>query len=305
MNSVNSTLAKKIKRRQKIKNEISSWIWLIPVVIVLYLMVWRPTVMGVYLSFFKMKGYSAEEFIGFRNYIEVIKDTQFIPTLLNTVEYVVWSLIIGFIPPLILAICINEMMCLKGTLRIVLYLPAIVPGVAASLIWFYMYYPDASGFLNLILIKLGAEPYAWLNDARFTILYIIISMTWSGLPGTMLFYYASLQSVNGELYEAATIDGAGMFHRLVHVTLPQISGVLILQFVSQIISVFQVQQQPMAMTGGGPNNASISLGYQLYKYGFVNGRVGHAMALGVITFLILIFCTIFYFKLEKKVSENF
>lgn len=305
MSKVSSSLTSNIKRRQKLKNEISSWIWLIPVVIVLYLMIWRPTVMGFYLSFFKMKGFTAEEFIGFRNYIEVIKDTQFLPTLVNTVEYVVWSLIIGFIPPLVLAICINEMMRFKGTLRIILYLPAIVPGVAVSLIWYYMYYPDATGFLNLILTKLGAEPYAWLNDARYTILYIIISMTWSGLPGTMLFYYASLQSVNVELYEAATIDGAGMFHRLFHVTLPQISGVLILQFVSQMIAVFQVTEQPMTMTGGGPNNASISLGYQLYKYGFVNGRVGHAMALGVITFLILVVCTIFYFKLEKKVSENF
>ena len=292
------------KKVNRLKNDISAWIWLMPLIIVMYLMIWRPTVMGGVWSFFKMKGYTAGDFIGFRNYIEVVKDTEFLPTIFNTVKYVICSLIVGFLPPLFLAIMLKETVHFKEGFKLITYLPAIIPGVAVSLIWYYIYFPDASGLLNTVLMKLGMEPYGWLNDARFTILYIIISATWSGMPVTMLYYFASLQSVNTELFEAALIDGAGMFKRLVHVTIPQISGALLLQFVSQIIGVFQIMEQPMVMTGGGPNNASTSIGYQIYKYGFVSGRAGHAMALSVIVFLILIVCTLFYFKLEKKVSEN-
>lgn len=287
------------------KRNLSAWILILPMVIIFYLMIWRPTVMGGVWSFFRMKGYSPDGFIGLDNYIDVVKDTQFVPTLINTVKYVVCSLLVGFIPPIIAAILINEMVYFKKGFRILLYLPAVVPAIAAMLMWYYIYYPDQSGLLNMLLGKLGLEPYTWLNDGRFTILWIIITMTWSGFPTTMLLYYSSLQSVQVELYEAAVIDGAGIWRRAWSVTRPQISGIILLNFVRQIISVFQVMEQPLAMTGGGPNNASISLGYQLYRYGFVTGRAGHAMALGVIMFFILIIFTLFYFRLNKRIEDNY
>lgn len=293
------------RKNYMIRNTIEAWILLIPAVLVLYLMIWRPTVIGMIWSFFRIKGYSPTEFIGFRNYYEVIKDTQFFPTLFNTIKYVFWSFVVGFIPPLVIAIMINEMVHFKNGFKVVIYLPAVIPGVVALLMWYYIYYPDTTGLLNMVLTKLGMDPYIWLNDSRFTILYIIISMTWHGFAGAMLLYYAALQSVSIELYEAATIDGADMLKRVRYVTLPQISGILLINFVRQIISVFQVMQEPMTMTGGGPNGASISLGYQLYKYGFVNGRAGHALALGSIMFLILVVFTCFYFYINKKTEENY
>ena len=302
---IESFSVKSIRRHQRLKNNISAWMLLLPVVIIVYLMVWRPTVMGAVWSFFKMKGYSAKEFIGFQNYYEVIKDTQFIPTMINTVKYVLWSLVIGYIPPVIIAILINEMVHFKSGFKITVYLPAVIPGIAATLMWYYMYFPDETGLLNMILSKFGIAPYGWLNDERFTILYIIISMTWHGFAGTVILYFASLQGISTDLYEAATIDGAGMFARFWNITIPQISGILLLTLISQIKSVFQVLESPLVMTGGGPNNASISVGFQLYKYGFVSGRVGHAMALGVIIFLILMVVTCFYFYLQKKVEKNY
>lgn len=294
----------KTKRIQRIKNDFSAWILLLPLLLIMYLWVWRPTVMGVVWSFFKMKGYTPTEFIGLKNYIDVITDTEFIPTLLNTLKYVGYSLVVGFIPPVIIAIMINEVMHFKSGFRVIIYLPAVIPAIAANLMWHFMYYPDQSGLLNQILAIFGASPYGWLNDAKFTILYIIVAMTWQGFGATMILYYAAIQSVSIDLYEAATIDGAGMLRRLWNVTIPQISGILLLAFVQQIIGVFQVLDQPMVMTGGGPNNASTSVGYQLYKYGFVNGRAGHAMALGVIIFVILLIATAFYFHLNRKVEEN-
>lgn len=295
----------RMRTRQRLNNDVKAWLLMLPLVIAMYLMLWRPTAMGFFWSFFKMKGYTPTEFVGFRNFIEVMRDTEFLPTIINSVKYVVCSMIVGFVPPLIMAIMINEMVHFKNGFKLITYLPAIIPGVVVSLMWYFMYQPDSTGLLNAVLSKFGIEPYGWLMDGEFTILYIVISMTWAGAPGTMLLYFSALQGINTELYEAAIIDGAGMFKKFWNVTLPQLGGVLLLNFVSQIINVFQVMEQPLAMTGGGPNNASTTVGLQIYKYGFVSGRAGHAMALSVIVFILLVLMTVYYFKLEKKVSENF
>lgn len=297
----------KSQRMVRFRNNLDAWILMLPMVIILYLFVWRPTVLGAVWSFFRMRAYTVLDFCGLDNYIKVLSHTQFLPTLLNTIKYVLWSFIIGFFPPLFIAIMINEIVHFKNGFRVLIYIPAVIPGIAAMLMWYFMYYPDQTGLLNMILAKFGAAPKQWLNDPSFTIIGIIIYSTWKGFAGTMLLYYASLQGVSTELYEAAIIDGAGPFTRLWNVTRPAIEGLLLLQFVRQIISVFQIMQEPLAMTGGGPNGASTSLSYQLYQYGFNSGGkgTGLAMALGVIIFLILIVFTIFYFWLNRKVEDRY
>ncbi len=294
----------KLQRRQKRKLLFGAWILIIPAVVVFYLMIWRPSIMGIVWSFFKMKGYTPVKFVGLENYIKVVSDTQFWPVMWNTIQYVLWSFVIGFIPPIIIAFMLNEMVHFRNGLRTIIYLPAILPGITILLLWYFIYYPSETGMLNMIMMKLGFSPYIWLNDARFTILYIIIEKTWAGFPATMFLYYTTIQGIDLSLYEAATIDGAGPLRRFVHVSLPQIAGLIVLNIVRQLIGVFQIMQEPMVMTGGGPNGASTSLGYQLYQYGFVQGRVGQALALGTIVFLILIIATCFYFYLNKKVEEN-
>lgn len=307
--SQDTQLYKKIKRGKKmmkLRNDIDAWILMIPMVIILYLFVWRPTVLGGVWSFFRMKAYTVGEFCGFDNYKMVLSHTQFLPMLWNTVQYVLWSLIIGFLPPLVIAIMVNEIVHFKSGFRVLIYLPTVIPGIAAMLMWYFIYYPDHTGLLNMILIRLGMEPYIWLNDPKFAIVGIVIYSTWKAFPGTMLLYFATLQGVSVELYEAALIDGASSFKRFWHVTRPAIEGLLLLNVVRQIISVFQVMEAPMAMTGGGPNGASTPLSLQLYRYGFNSGGkgTGQAMALGVIIFLILIVFTIFYFWLNRKVEDR-
>lgn len=304
MKNSSHNINKKIKANS-LKQTIGVWFLLLPAVIAMYLMIWRPSAMGIVWSFFKMKGYTPTEFVGLENYIRVISNTEFWPIIFNTLQYVFWSFVIGFVPPVIIAFMLNEMVHFRSTMRVVIYLPAVLPGITILLLWYFIYSPDSSGMLNLLLAKLGMEPYIWLNDARFTIIFIVIQMTWAGFPGTMFLYYTTIQGISGELYEAATIDGAGPFRRFWHVSLPQIAGLLILNVVRQIIGVFQVMQEPMVLTGGGPNGASNTVGYQMYQYGFVTGRVGQALALGTIVFFMLIIATIFYFKLNKKVEDNF
>jgi len=304
---INALVRKRMSSNIKFRNELEAWVLMLPMVVILYLFIWRPTVLGAIWSFFDMKAYTVGDFCGLANYKNVLTHTQFIPILWNTIKYVVWSLIIGFFPPLFIAIMINEIVHFKNGFRVLIYIPTVIPGIAAMLMWYFMYYPDQSGLLNMILSKFGIGPYSWLNDPRFTIIGIVIYITWKSFSATMLLYYAALQGISIEIYEAAVIDGASSFKRLWHVTIPALEGLLLLNLVRQIISVFQIMEQPLAMTGGGPNGASTSLSFQLYQYGFNSGgkRTGEAMALGVIIFLILIVLTIFYFWLNKKVEDRY
>lgn len=296
-----------VKRKLGIKNNVDAWILMLPMVILLYLFVWRPTVMGAVWSFFDMKAYTVKGFCGLDNYVKVITHTRFLPILWNTVKYVLWSLVIGYLPPVIIAIMLNELLHFRSGLRLLIYIPVVIPGIAAMLIWYFMYYPDQTGLLNMLLSKVGVSARQWLNNGDFVIVGIIIYCTWKSFGSSMLLYFASLQGVSTEIYEAAIIDGAGPFKRLWHVTRPAMEGILLLQLVRQIISVFQIMQEPLAMTGGGPNGASTSLSYQLYEYGFNSGGkgTGQAMALGVIIFMILIVFTIFYFKLNSIVEDRY
>lgn len=309
MNVIKTSNVKQSKKHRAISNRtsISSWILMLPMVIALYLLIWRPTVLSAVWSFFRMKGYTVAEFCGFENYRKVLTHSQFLPMLWNTVKFVIWSLVIGFIPPLIMAIMLDEVVHAKSVFRVVTYLPAVIPGIAAMLIWYFIYSPEPTGLLNVLLGKFGIEPYRWLNDPKFTIIGLIIYSTWAGMPTTTLLYYAALQGVSAELYEAAIIDGAGIWRRIKNVTLPAMEGLLLLNAVRQIIGVFQTLDAPLAMTGGGPDGASTTLSFQLYQYGFNSGGrgTGQAMALGVIIFLILIVFTVFYFWLNRKVEDRY
>lgn len=286
-----------------IRKNLTGWLMLLPTVLFAYLIVWRPTVMGFYSSLFKMQGSARVEFVGLQNYIEIITDTNFLKVLMNTFKYTGFSLLIGFLPPLVIAILLNEVRKGQYTFRLGMYIPVVLPGIAVYMLWSYMYGPGETGLLNTILGAFGVEPYIWLQDAKYAIVWIIVTMTWSGMGGTILMYFAALQGINPDLYEAASIDGAKIRHKLRYIVLPELYPIALLLFVKQIIGVFQVMEQPLTMTNGGPNYATESLALLAYKYAFVYFKFDKGMATGAITFVILIFMTIFYTRLEKKLKQ--
>jgi multiple sugar transport system permease protein len=285
------------------KRNAAAWALLAPSVAALVVVMWRPIVQAVGWSFFKMKGYDLVSFNGLQNYIDVLTDATFMKTLLNTFSYVLWSLVIGFVPPIAVAVALNEMCHFKGPFKFSLYFPAITPLAATALIWYFLFQPGEAGALNALLGGLGFAPSNWLSDPRMTIPLIIFTMTWKNLGATMLVYLASLQGVNQELYEAATIDGAGVRRKLWHITFPQIAPVVVLMLVRHIVSVFQVMIEPLIMTDGGPNNASLSVNLSADYYAFRFLTADKALALGVLTFTALFFLTIFYFAVKKRVED--
>lgn len=273
---------------------------MLPSLLMFIFFTWQPLVSGIILSFFQTKGYNIVKFIGLGNYRDVLTNSSFNTALLNSLSYTLWSLVIGFTLPIIVAILLNEVIHLNGFFKFSFYFPSMIPGMATFLMWAFMYNPAKWGVLNNILTSIALPTFGWLNIPQYTILLIVITMTWSAFGGTALIYMASLQGINQELYEAAALDGAGFFQKIRYITLPNIKGVILLMLIMQIITVFQVMIQPLSMTGGGPNDASLSLMLQSYLYAFNYIKAGPSMAVGVITFLILIIPTFAYFILSNK-----
>lgn len=292
------------KRIESLKRNLFGWVLFIPTFILLYLIILRPIASGFYHSFFKMNGYSIVEFVGLDNYKSILTNTNFIKTLLNTVQYVLWSLVIGFPLPIIAAICLNELVHGKNALKTCIYLPAVVPAIATYMIWKQMYQPGDAGLLNTLLMSAGLDSSQWLQNPSITILLLIVASTWQGFGSTTIMYLAALQGINQDLYEAANLDGANLWHKFRYILLPEIYSIALLFGVKQIIGVFQIIEMPMAMTGGGPNGASMSLGLMMYNYGFTNFKFDKAFAMGVVIFCILIVMTFVYFILDKKMSEE-
>ncbi len=285
------------------KANVPGWLLLVPSLFLFFYLVWRPIFIGITYSFFDLKGFNPDSFVGIRNYQRVIMDTEFLKTLKNSAVYVLWSLIIGLPLPILCAIMLHEMISLKQYFKIALYLPAVIPAVANSLLWTNIYAADESGLLNMLLSNFGIGVQPWLNSETMVIPLIIVSMTWQGFGGTILYYLATLQSVNTELYEATRLDGAGFLQRARHVIVPHLTPIILLMTIKQMIGVFQTLDGPMVMTDGGPNGASTTLALTAYKYAFRFDRADEALALNVITFFILIWLTFVYFKAEKKFGE--
>lgn len=306
--SVNRTSAShaamKVKWKQKLLRDIPAWILIIPSLLFFFVFRWEPIVSGIVLSFFETKGYNAVSFNGLQNYIDVISNSVFQKTLTNTFLYVFWSLVIGFTVPIIVSIVINEMMHGRSFFKFAVYFPTMVPGIAAALLWMFMFDPGPGGLLNMVLDQFGLPASQWLQNSKMTIPLIIMTLTWRSFGGTVILYLASLQSVNNDLYEASAIDGAGIWHRVRHVTIPQISHIISILFILQIIGVFQILYEPLTMTEGGPNNASMSLMLTSYHYAFEYFEAGRSLAVGVITFCILAVMTVVYFRMSKRSNTD-
>ena len=289
--------------KKNIKTNISGWLLLLPGVFLFFYLIWRPIFIGITYSFFDIRGFTPIKFVGFENYRYVLSDTDFLRTLKNTISYVLWSLIIGFPLPVLCAIMLNEMIGFKQYFKISFYLPHIMPAIAVSILWVNIYASDGTGLLNSVLQRFGVAPYKWIQDSKTVIPLLIISSTWKGFGSTVLYYIAAIQSVNAELYEATRIDGCGFLNRVRYVILPHLTPIILLMLIMQIIGVFQILDAPMVMTDGGPNGASMTLALTAYKYAFVyHNRVGEALAVNVVTFIMLIGLTFVYYRAEKKMS---
>ena len=292
------------RRRGKTGENIKSWLIMLPGLLLMTFFVWEPLFESIRMSLYKTRNVELVRYIGLDNFISVMSKDDFLQALTNTFTYTFWSLLIGFGLPILLALLIGETRRGKGFFRTAAYLPNMLPGLAVIILWSAFFSGEKSGVLNILLGRLGVPPQSYLTNYRLVIPIIIVIATWKGAGATALIYMAGMSGINAELYEAAAIDGATVWQRVVHILLPAIRKLAGTLLILQIISVFQIMYEPMVLTKGGPDNASLSLMQLMWQYAFGGSmNYGKASAVAVIVTLILLVMTGIYSYFNRKESD--
>ena len=281
--------------------------FLTPMLIVFGVFSWSPIVQSVVMSFQRTNLVSTPEWVGIDNFVNVLSDPNLGVAIANTLYFAVLALILGFPLPLILAVMMREVRRGKGLYSALAYLPVVIPPVVAVLLWKVFYNASPDGVFNTILGWFGIPPQPWLQSAATAMPSLVIEATWAAAGGSIIIYLAALISVPPELYDAAEVDGAGIWRKLWHVTLPQLRGVLFIMLILQVIATSQVFLEPFLFTGGGPNNATLTILLLIYRYAFQNslgGDYGEATALSLMLAIFLGLLSWLYFKLTERWSTN-
>lgn len=285
---------------------LSTLVFALPLVIIFGLFSWLPIAKAVVMSFQKTN-LIVTQWVGLQNFQDVLADPLLGIAVRNTVYFAALAIVIGYPLPLVLAVLMREVRRARGLYSALAYLPVVVPPVVSVLLWKFFYKAGPNGVFNTILGGIGLGPYPWLQDPNWAMPSLVLAATWAGAGGTIIIYLAALTSVPPELYEAAEVDGAGLWTKVWHVTLPQLRGVLFITLILQIIATAQVFLEPYLFTGGGPNNATITILLLIYRYAFQNslgGNYGAATALSLMLALFLAAFSVLYFRLTRSWSQS-
>ncbi len=255
-------------------------------------------VFSIVISFTSYDVLSPAKFIGLDNYRNLVADPIFWLSIRNTC-FMIISVPLSIIAGIALALLLNHSLRGMQLYRTLFYLPAIVPMVAALLLWMKVFDPRI-GFINQLLITMGVDdPPAWLSSPVWAKPSIIIMSLW-GVGGSMVIWLAGLKNIPETLYEAAAIDGAGPIRRFTHITLPMLTPYIFFNLVMGMIGIFQIFEQAYIMTNGGPEDATLFYAYKLFNEAFRYLNFGTASAMAWLLFFVVLVITLFNFWLGKK-----
>ncbi|TMR39162.1 carbohydrate ABC transporter permease [Actinomadura geliboluensis] len=260
---------------------------------------WYPIVREVLLSFQQTNFVGDARWVGLDNFRTVIADPVFVDAWVNTAVFTLLALVIGYVVPFAIAIVLNELRHARGYLRFVVYLPVMLPPAVAVLL-FKWFYDPGPGLFNQILGFFQLPGLSWLDSTDTALVSLVIVSTWMNLGSGTLIYLAALQTIPGELYEAAELDGAGLFRRIRHITIPQTKLILLVMLLLQIIATMQVFIEPFLLTGGGPEDATVTVAYLMYQYAFNFTNFGGGGALGLMLMLVLIVFSVVYLRVSRE-----
>lgn len=264
------------------------WMFLTPSLLLLGTFLYWPMIGTVIESFHETSFISPEpEFVGFEVYEKVFADRHFSDVFWNSIAWTLGVVILQNILGFFVAMLLNQGLPLQGMTRALVMMPFVLPGVVTAILWRFMYDPQL-GLINSIMIWFGGDAgAAWLADPDTAMAAVIFVAVWKGFPFSMLIYLAALQNVDRSQLEAATLDGAGPWRRLIDVTLPSIRDVVLVNIVLTLILTFNYFDIVWVMTRGGPQHATHIFPTQIYETGFGQFRFGEAATYGVVSILVL------------------
>ncbi|MDQ0474740.1 carbohydrate ABC transporter permease [Labrys wisconsinensis] len=281
-------------------------VFLSPAAIVLLVFMAIPMANSIVLSFQSWNGMSAPVWVGLRNYRALFGDRLFLIALGNTAYFTIVTVILQTTLPLLVACLLNAGIRGGVLFRTLYFMPVIISLAISGLLWAMIYEPNF-GVLNEFLrsIGLGGLTQLWLADRRTVMPSIIAVSIWQSLGFYLVIYYAAMQNIPGELYDAAKIDSANALQRLWHVTVPMLRPVIVLVVVLNTINGIKVFDQIWVMTAGGPNHASDTLGTYLYSTSFgamgsSNPQLGYATSIAIVILVLSFILSIVQIRLGRR-----
>lgn len=284
---------------------LSNLVFLLPLLLIFGLFSWWPIIRAAIMSVQTTNLVAPPVFVGWANFSHVLHDPLLGTAIGNTVWFAALALIFGYPLPLVMAVLMSEVRKAKGLYSALAYLPVVIPPVVSVLLWKFFYDGSKTGVFNTILGWAGIPPQPWLQNAGTAMPSLVLEATWAAAGGTVIIYLAALLSVPPDLYDAAEVDGASVWGKIWHVTLPQLRGILFVTLILQIIGTAQVFLEPYLFTGGGPAHATLTVLLLIYQYAFQNstgGDYGSATALSIMLAVALGVLSILYFRLTKRWS---
>ena len=264
---------------------LAALLFALPMLLIFTAFSWYPIVRLVVLSFEHTNLVDPPTWAGLDNFREVIHDPLFATAVKNTAYFAGLALLFGYPIPLVMAVLISESRRFRGLYSALAYLPVVIPPVVGVLLWKYVFYePSSVGLFNTILGWVHLGPYGWLQSPGTAMPALVVEATWANAGTTVIIYLAALLVVDRDLYDAASVDGAGLWRKIWHVTLPQLRGVLLVTLMLQIIATAQVFLEPYLFTSGGPANSTLTVLLLVYQYAFGNSvgvGFGQAAALSL------------------------
>ncbi len=289
------------RRARIIQTNLTGYAFLIGAVACFALFSWYPMIRGVVMSLQRTHA-GVTSWVGIDNYQRIINDPSFWTAWKNTIYFTLLALVFGYAVPFFVAIVLNEFRHAKGYLRILVYVPVMLPPASALFLFkFYAYDPSDSGLFNAILKVLHLPTSQWMQSTTMTMPAMVLASTWMNMGSAVLVYLAALQNIPGELYEAAEMDGAGIWRRIAHVTIPQTRLILSLMAMLQIVATMQLFIEPLILANGaGTQDSATSVAYLIYQHGFFQNDLNGAAALGVIMLVVLAGFSAAYVRLTSR-----
>lgn len=292
-----------MKSGRRLSNKSRTYLgMLIPIVILFFAFNTLPLIIGAFYSFTNYRGYGSWDFVGFRNYLDLFTDSRVWNSYIFTFKYAIVGTILVNVISLLMALALNSRIRFKSALRGIYFVPNILGGLIIGYIFSFIFtyiIPAVGATFNIEWIQnsiLADERYAWIG--------VLIVGVWQAVAMNTIIYISGLQTIPGDVYEAADIDGASKLCTFRKITLPLLMPFISINLVLSTKNMLMVFDQIMALTKGGPAQSTESISYLIYRNGMDGGQFGFQSANAVIFFILIVTISVIQMKMTNKKEEQ-
>lgn len=301
---------------------VVAWFFMLPAVLSILVWAYYPLIRGMVMAFQDYRIIGGSRFVGLDNFIEAVGQESFWIGIANSLTYVALNLGLGFFVPIFLALMLHEVPRGKMFFRTVYYLPAVTSSLVIIFLWKWFYDPSPQGLFNTLLsyyndlalflaehvseslkcLQVNAQQL-WLQDPRWPVamICVILPAIWAGAGPGSIIYLAAMKGIPEEMFEAADLDGAGVWSKIWHITIPSLKPLIIINLVGAFIGSFKAMENIFIMTGGGPLNRTHTIGLEIWYNAFMYLKFGYATAAAWIMGSMLIGFTMYQLRILRNV----